>query len=282
MEEVRELVAENRYKVEAGMRVASRCIDGRYPTSSRRAGLRGAGENKFIKLQVHKVHKDNIEIQMPPVGIPGADAGDLALIIATGNSYGFEVDLNKAYKTLAEIVGGEKNLQFHTDSHAPEGLTLGGCGHFKQMTLDPKAYSLEAEQVEEMRNKFSGAKKKGVEEIVLHGEHLEGAVLMVSGSYSVYPRFKMEAEHGAVEVEVFVYHLSLSHERYRILAEKLIKNKAVKLYNGLDYEYLYQALSDMAENHLMETSRRLAKGLPIYQVKFEEDGGFEVREMGCV
>ena len=277
VEQVRKLVGFNRYKVEAEMRLVSRCIDGRY-------------QNKFIKLKVHKVHKDDTETQLPPVAVPGADAGDLALIVATGNAYGFEVDINKAYKVLAEIVGGEKNLQFHTDSHAcpedsvgaEEGPVLGGCGHFKQMTLDPKAYHLEKDQVEAVKKKFSQAKKKGAEEVVLHGEHMEEAVLLLSGPYSVYPRFKLGTDEGSAGVEVFVYHQSLSHERYKILAGKLIKNKAVKLYNGLDHEYLYQALSETAENHLMETAKRLARGLPIYQVKFKDDEEFEVKEMGCV
>lgn len=254
LEEVQQLVAENRYKVTTDHKFTSRCIDGRY-------------HNK----------KD-----LAPVGIPGADAGDLALIMATGNSYGFEVDLDKAYKTLAEMVGGEKNLQFHTDLHAKQETVLGGCGHFKQMTINPKAYHLEKDQVEFVKKKFGQAKKKGAEEIVLHGEHMEEAVLLLSGPYSVYPRFNLDTDEGNAEVEVFIYHQGLSHERYKILAEKLIKNKAVKLYNGLDHEYLYQALSETAENHLMETAKRLAKGLPIYQVKFKDDGEFEVKEMGYI
>ncbi|MDH7475939.1 MAG: hypothetical protein QHH09_00505 [Microgenomates group bacterium] len=254
IEQVRKIVSDNHYKVEAKMRLASRCIDGRY----------------------------QVQGQLAPIGVPGADAGDLALILATGNSYGFEVDLDKAYQVLVEMVGGEKNLQFHTDSHAEKNLTLGGCGHFKQMTLDSQAYNLDKKQVEKIRAKFTSAKKKGAKEIILHGEHLEGAVLIVSGPYSLYPRYNLDSQEGKIEVQVFVYHQSLAQERYKKLAEELVKQKAVKLYKSLNGEYLYQVLSEMAENHLMETSRRLAKGLPIYQVNFEADGGFEIKEIGIV
>ena len=84
---------------------------------------------------------------------------------------------------------------------------------------------------------------------------------------------------GSTEVQVFVYHQSLVDQRHRQLRKLLVEKKAVKLLEGCDAEYLYQALSEMAENHLMETAKRLAKQLPIYEVKFDEDESFIINQL---
>ncbi len=206
----------------------------------------------------------------------------MAVIFATANTYGFEVNGRRAFQTLVEVVGGIKNIQFHTDSHAEKNVAAGGCGHLKQMILDPRAYFMERDQIEFVKILLAQAKKEGACETVLHGEHLEGAVLQVRGNESVLPRATIEKGMGRREVEVFVYQASLVDERHRALAQKLIANKAVKLYNDLDADYLYQAISEVTEDHLMETVKRLAKGLPIYAVNFKNDGSLEIKEMGKV
>ncbi len=253
-QQVYDLTVDNRYKIDPARKFLSRCIDGRYENS----------EN------------------LPPLAIPGADAGEMAIILATANDYGFEVDREKAFRALIDVIGGMRNLQFHTDNHAEAGATLGGCGHLKQMSLDPEAYSLKPDQVEFVKEKFDQAKKQGAEEVVLTGEHLEGAVLQVKGPFSITPRSSLETKEGKKPVEVFVFHASLVDERHRALADKLIESGAVKLYQGQDGEYLYQVISETTEDHLMETAKRLAKGLPIYEVVFRNDGSFEIREMGEV
>jgi hypothetical protein len=251
--QISDLVSGNLYPVAPERKFLSRCIDGRY---------------------------DN-RPDLPPLGVPGADAGELALVFAAAREYGFEVDGNKAFKALVEVVGGAKNIQLHTDSHAEKGTVVAGCGHLKQITLDPKAYGLTPDEIDFIKAKMSEAKKKGAEEVVLHGEHLEGAVLLVKGPYSIQPRFILTLG-GKREVEVFVYHAGLVDERHRVLAKAYIENKAVKLINDLDEEYLYQVLSETTEDHLMETAKRLAKGLPVYEVVFSEDGKFKIEERGVV
>ena len=271
---VRELIAKNRYKVDEKIKFLSRCIDGRYPTSSRLAGLRGASQNT----------------QLPALAFPGGDVGELALIFATANSYGFEVDGEKAYKILIETIGGEKNFGIHSDHHAvPAGRqgdankSASGCGHWKQINLDPQAYNIEKDQIDFIQKKLDDLKKnKKIKEIILEGEHLEGAVLLVKGSWGILPRYKIETDGGSQETQVFIYHQSLVDARHQVLASAWFKRKAVKLYNGCNKDYLYEALSEMAEYHLMETVRRLAKGLPIYTINFEDDGEFEIKEMGMV
>lgn len=252
-EEAYEIVQANKYEV-GDNRLVSRCIDGRYADS----------------------HK------LAPLGLAGADVGELALIQAAGNTYGFEVNAKKAYEVLTHVVGGVKNIQMHTDTHADKRVPAGGCGHFTQMKLDPGAYHLTPEDVLKISEIAQDAKKKGAVENVLQGDHLEGAVVQVKGPFSVKTRYFLETGAGTREVEVFVFHESLVNNRHRILAEKLIEKKAVTLMTGQDAEYLYEVLSETTEDHLMETARRLAKGLPIYLINFQKDGSFDLKELGTI
>ncbi len=183
-------------------------------------------------------------------------------------------------RTVAEVAGEVKNFQFHTDQHADKNILAGGCGHWKQINLDPEAFDLKKEQIKEIGAVLADFKKQGAKQTVLTGEHREGAVVQVKGNYSVYPRSMLKTEEGSVETEIFIYHASLVDERHRLMAKKLLDNNAVKLFPGCDAEYLYQVLSDEGEKHLFEILKRLATGLPIYSVEFDEDGGFTFQEMG--
>lgn len=260
-DQVTDLIGANKYKIEEGQKSLSRCVDGRYPTSLK---FRGASEN------------------LPPLALPGADAGELALIFAAANIYGFEIDEEKVFASLLEVVEGAKNFNFHSDQHGDPKTPASGCGHIKQMTLDPKAYNLEEKQVVSLKKFLSQAKKQGAKETVLEGKHLEGAVLQLRGDFSLYPRYSIQANEGKSEIQVFIYQADLVNPRHRVWAQQLEKSKAVKLFPGCDGEYLYQVLSEVTENHLFETLRRLAKGLPIFQVDFNADGSFKVEELGKV
>ncbi len=259
--QVIELVGENKYKVEEKTKILSRCIDGRY-------------ENKSQTL--------SSKFQMPAMAVPGADPGELALVFATANNYGFPVDLQKTWESLVELVGGEKNLQFHTDSHAEQNTVLGGCGHVKQMGLDGKAYDVTSEQLTFIKDQFSKISNQGVKQTVLQGDHQEGAVLLLKGNWGIYPQGKVETDLGERPVQVFIFHQSFADLRRAKLAELLVKNHAVELPDKCDAKYLGNALNEMGENHLMETAKRLAKGLPIYNVVFEENGEYNVEELGEV
>lgn len=248
--DVRELVSENRYKVDPKKKYFSRCIDGRYKND------------------------DGLAAQ----AFPGADLGELALILATARSYGLEIDMDKAYTSLIDVIGSEKDFTFHTDSHGDPEALASGCGHFKQINLDPQAYKLEPSDIDFMKSKLTYVKSKGADQVVLGGEHMEGAILLVKGDgWGIYPQYNLETERGNKFVEVFVYHQTLTDEKHRVLAEKLLDSGAVKFKLGEDREYLYEILSETAENHLMETAKRLASDLPIYTVTFDIDGSFKIK-----
>ena len=249
IEQVDKLIRENRYKVDPEKKFLSRCIDGRYKN----------------------------EDGLPALAFPGADVGEIAMVLAASKSFGFDIDFKKLITTLAEVVGGVKNIKFHTDHHATPGVEAAGCGHFKQMKGDPSAYGVTSDETELIQQELKQLKNKGAVETILEGEHMEGAVIMVNGNWGVYPQYNLETENGNKFVEIFVYHQSLVDERHRALCSALLHNKAITFKNGEDEEWLYNTFCETSETHLMETAKRLAKGLPIYEVKFEDNGDYKIR-----
>jgi hypothetical protein len=244
---------DNSYEVKNPL--LSRCIDGRYENST----------------------------DLPALAIQGADAGELALIFSMANTCGLDLNMEKALQALIETVGGVQNIKFHTDSHAEPGKTLAGCEHLGQVTLDVESYNLTKEQLAFIKEQFDLIKKQGVPEIVLQGDHKEAAAVFVKGNYGVLPQFKLGKEQGGREGQVFVFHNTFVDARHKLLAKKLLELKAVDLEGGLEEDYIYSVLFDACENHLMETAKRLAKGLPIYEVQFfERKNRFEIKELGFV
>ena len=243
------LIKENSYKVDEKNKFLSRCIDGRYKNNSK----------------------------LPALALPGGDLGQLALVIACANDFGLEIDYEKVFQSLIKVVGGIKNFSYHTDSHHG-GLAL-GCGHFGQMLKDFVAYNLQKKDIEFLEEKLKFLKKEGVLPAVLEGNHDEGAILIVKGNFGILPRFIIDTDEGKKEVSVFVYQQTLVDERHRVLAKKLIENKAVKLFNNLDEEYLYEILSEEGENHLLETVNRLVSDLPLFEVIFDNCGRFSLKSL---
>lgn len=253
-DQIHDFIAENTYRVKDKDRFLARDIDGRYK---------------------------NID-DLSPLAIPGADIGQIAIVVSAGNTFGFEVNIKKVFEGLINIVDGVKNFHIDSDCEENSKKNMLSCGHWTQIKLDPTAYHLTLEQVIEIEDLIGEARKKGAQEVILKGEHMEGAVIQARGNYSIKTRYLLETARGTKEVGAFVYHDSLVKERHKKLAQELILNKAVKLYNGLDADYLYDVLTDMTEDHLFETVKRLAGGLPVYNITFKDDETFDVEEMGRV
>lgn len=251
-QQVNEFIRGNRYKVDEENKFLSRCIDGRYGNSN----------------------------DLSPLAIAGADAGQLSLIFAAANIFGFEVDREKVCESLVEVVGGEKNLRMHTDNHS-QGL-MGGCGYIQQVKTNPKGYNLEKEDVDFVSQKMEEAKKNGAQEAVLEGEHLEGAVVLVRGDWSLKTRHFFETTQGKVLSQIFIFQETLVNERHKVLVKKLLEKKALDTLKKDDKDYLYMILSETSEAHLFETIRKLAKGLTIFEVKFDESGDFDLKHLGEV
>lgn len=252
-EQIQQLVSDNKYEIDPKIRLLSRCIDGRYQD----------------------------DIQLSPLALPGADAGEMAIILATANSFGFEIDEEKAFDVLTEVVGGIRNLHFHTDNNN-ENDPLGGCGYFKQINSDLKTFNIEEGQINFIHGKINSAALQGAKNDILEGEHLCGAILQIKGNWNIYPCYVLQTVEGTRRVGFFEFHQTLVDFRHRILAKKLIENNVVKLYKDCDDEYLFQAITETTENHFYETVRRLAPNLPIYSIVFKDDGRYDIEELGRV
>jgi len=138
---------------------------------------------------------------------------------------------------------------------------------------------LKKDQVDFIEIKVKNSIILGAEDEVLFGEHLRGAILQIRGDYGIYPAYAIDTNTGKKRAEFFEFHETLVENRHRILAAKLVKDKAVKLYEGCDEEYLYEALSETTDRHFYETLKQLGKDLSIYQIDFDENGDFKVIDL---
>lgn len=252
--QVEELVRNNKYLVTDANKYLARCIDGRY---------------------------ENAET-LAPLAIAGGDAGQLAILLAASQVYAFDVDIKKSAEVLAELVGGAQHLGLHTDAHADGSVVCAGCGHMRLMRANPSAYNISPDQITLLDELIGDLEKKGAKEIKLEGDHIEGAVLFVEGNFGVFPRYQMLTDDGTKTVEVFIHHRTLVNQRQKLFAEKLIEANTVTLAGGLDAEYLYEVLSEQADDHLLETAGKLAHGLPMYGIEFNDNGGFKLNDLGPV
>ncbi|MFA5136765.1 MAG: hypothetical protein WC489_05220 [Patescibacteria group bacterium] len=253
-EHIYSLVKENSYTIHENKELLSRCIDGRYEA----------------------------EEDLPACALPGADPGQMMIVCGAAQSYGFEVIREKLFEVLCDVVGGIQNVQFHTDTHDKSGELIAGCGHISQVRQAPASYGLVQDDIDFMTASIAQARKSGARDYVLQGEHAEGAVVILRGNMGLYPRYELMIDKHPKQVQVFVHQQTLINKRHRVLAQRLIEHKAVKLVEGCDEGYLYEVLSDVCELHFLETAKRLAKGLPIYEVKFDNDGEFKVENLGNV
>lgn len=287
IEEVQRLVSQNCYQVDKKYWFLSRCIDGRYNSHSAIdsvAGFRPVSAREKLRAagspSTRATYRGKTQGEKPePLAKPGADIGDLMIVFAANREYGLEIKKEKIFKAVLETVGGFENFRFHTDDHNLNSKSeilnsFLGCGHFKQAYQDSAAYSLSKEEIKAINKFLTEAKKKGAKGEVLQGEHLEGAVLIVKGDHwSIAPQLMLNNE----VIEAFIYQKTLDDKRRRILAKHLLPY--VKAPFSVDEEYLYQIMSQVADNQLLETVSRLAKDLPVYEVAFEEDGGFEIKQL---
>lgn len=251
---IEDLVYANKYLINPAHNFLSRCIEGGYSND------------------------ENIH----PLAIAGADVGNLAILYATANMYGFEINENAAYKTFLEVVGGPQNFSFHSHYKATAKLPAVGCAHMDQLRLDPEAYSIDTDQLDLINSQASAAEKKGAIETILKGNKREGAVIQIQGEWGIYPQYHLTTSEGTVPVQVFIIHKTLADKRHRVLAKKLIENKAVTLFDDLDEEYLYEVISSTMEDHIFETIKRIASGLPIFDVIFQNNGAYTIEERDII
>jgi len=125
--------------------------------------------------------------------------------------------MTKLTHILTNVVGGVKNLAFHTDTHALHDYGI-GCGHLRLAKNKPDDYGLTDAEVQFVLDFMNESIKHGSTNIILDGHHGERGVMIIdSATHSVYNKNKEGHQ-------VFIFHKTCAENRNKIIAEKIIES----------------------------------------------------------
>ncbi|MCA9588372.1 MAG: rhodanese-like domain-containing protein [Myxococcales bacterium] len=159
-----------------------------------------------------------------------------------------------------------------------------GCGHLRLSLTEPERYQTRAGLVSDfietfMRERWSGARE--AEFVPLAGAHGERAVLNVRVSGKLQPYTHIPLVSPSVGgFQVFVQHPRVT-AWYRAQIAALIASQT-DLVGRVDEDRLHEQMQALASHQLRRTLTTLAKGLPIYDVTFEDERTVDVRFAGHV
>jgi hypothetical protein len=203
---------------------------------------------------------------------PGADIGDLIMLMSTNTEYQLEFSKETLIDVFIQMIGGWEKFKCHTDEdHKTNTNVFIGDSYYEQVFTDPEAFSIKKDDMEYIQNILQTHEKE-ITCTILNGDHEERAMLMVkSDKYSMYS--KQEKPF----FEAFIYQKTLDNKRRRLLAKNLLPHVPLK---GIQFteEYLYEVMSQVADNQLLEIVSRLAKNIPIFDVVIDESGNAEINE----
>ena len=230
--DVEEFVIHNRYSL-SGDEFEARCFSSDYPNIPTTPGL----------------------------AIPGGDVGELAILLAAANSHGFNVNLSKAIEALFKLTGQNKQLHMESANHK-----LNRCMHTKYMLENAASYNLNPTDIDALKHTMSKWDKNYIE-IDFSYSFSERAAIIFEATKSLYPQYLFKTQYWQSHVGVFILHKSCVDKRHKLFSEMLVQEKAVELSNGLDSDYVYDALSENTDIHFFETLRRIDPQLPIFYAK---------------
>lgn len=159
-----------------------------------------------------------------------------------------------------------------------------GCGHLRLALTNAAEYDLREPLVAALLRSFHEERWEGAPElelVALAGGHTECAVLLVrmAGRLQSFSRIPLvsPAVYGA---QVFIHHPRVTSYLRRQLAEFLALQ--VDMCGPIDPEELHIEMERLGGLQLNATLRALAKGLPIFEVTFQDEETFDVRSVGAV
>jgi len=241
LEEAKKFVLDSLFEIKEGDLVLSSCVDGRY---------------------------DENEAKIAPRSFCGSDPGFLVLVSGALRKIidSINADLrNKAFDIILDVLGGAENFRMHTDDHNLENGIIAGCGHMKLVKKDPERYLISEEDVEAIFNYLNSLKNKGAKEVVLKGPHNESAVFVIDDK-------RIGLLHQNRDLQAFAFHKALYEEFIENLAEKLLNLEEIKS-QGISFDDLFKLLKETGEYQLTQTINQLVQGLPIYEIKLENEKG---------
>lgn len=156
-----------------------------------------------------------------------------------------------------------------------------GCGHLRLSMQHPEDYGGRTDAVAGFMRAFFHERWAGVEEaqfVILEGDHAEGAIVQVVLDGPLFPHTKIPMISPTFEgLQIFVLHPEIT-DRLRRYRAGLLVAELPEL--GLDADRLGDRIRELGKRQLAATAERLAPGLPVYEVRFDREGHFRVRQVG--
>jgi hypothetical protein len=156
-----------------------------------------------------------------------------------------------------------------------------GCGHLRLLSEHPEAYGL--------RPGLAGAVVKAIfrhafrhpdalDYVLLSGEHREQGVLLVRVPTPVeaHARVPMLRPHEGLS-EYFIFHPEVASYLRHETSDFLAEHHAMLGLPAVDREALHRAVDRLGAQQLDETLKRLAPGLPRYEVQLDEEAPTALR-----
>ncbi len=154
-----------------------------------------------------------------------------------------------------------------------------GCGHLRLMLQNGEEYGVRQDLVRAFLHAYYTMRWNGSTEaefVVLGGGHQEGAVVSVRLAEEVYPFTLVPLLSPACgATQMFVAHPDVTSFLRRQIAAFMTMQKETGLVRA-DRLRLYERMTVLGERQLNATLGRLAKGLPHFVVRFEDDQSFGV------
>lgn len=155
-----------------------------------------------------------------------------------------------------------------------------GCGHLRLSMQHSADFEVRTQLITAFMRAFFEQRWAGASEteyVILDGDHGEGAVVQVTLDEALMPYTRVPLISPAFEgLQMFVIHPQvagdLRRQRVQWLADELNAAEGTEL----EVEALGDEVTGLGSRQLTAVSSRLAKGLPVYEVRFGRDREFEV------
>jgi rhodanese-related sulfurtransferase len=171
-------------------------------------------------------------------------------------------------------------LEYYT---SPEAV---GCGHLKLMMKFPERYGVRSGLIADVLHSMWLTRWEGAPEfeyVILGGTHQEAAVVNVTVDQNLWAFSRIPLLSPSVDgQQMFVNHPQVASYLRDHVCEFLLRVENLLPVVPSSRQALAACVHEMGDIHLRATLSVLAKGLPLFEVRFQEDAGCQVIESGTV
>lgn len=161
-----------------------------------------------------------------------------------------------------------------------------GCGHLKLMMRFPERYGVRPGLVADLLAAMWGTRWGGapeIEYVVLTGAHQEAAVLNVVMDEELWAFSRVPLVSPNVDGhQLFVNHPQVATYLRQHVCEFLLRVEDLLPVVPASRKKLVETVHALSQQHLEATLGQLAKGLPVYEVRFRGAAEFSVAQTGAV